>query len=110
MGVTKKKGVRSMKKYLAILGLLALISQPVFAQCCNQCNTCLPRAQVIQVPVVQSCAPACPAPVITGAACPCNTCDPCMTGLAYPINPCNQCNTCNPCDQHKGFWSRFFGY
>jgi len=88
-----------MKKYLAILGLLAFISAPAFALCpCNVCPTCAPRVQAVAVPV-QSCAPC-----LTGAACPvvisqpCNTCNPCLTGAACPVVISEPCNTCNPCN------------
>lgn len=119
MEQTKEKGEIRMKKYLAILGLLAVVSQPVFAQCatCNPCNTCLPRVQVA-VPIVQQCALICNPcnPCMTGAACNiCNPCNPCATGYAAPCynqcyNPC-ACDPCNPCcPAKKGFWKRFFGY
>ncbi|MEI8389017.1 MAG: hypothetical protein WCG23_03920 [bacterium] len=109
-----------MKKYLAILGLLLAVSQPVFAQC-SSCNTCLPRVQAVAVPIAEPCNTC--SPYMTGAAVPiapvvisnpyntCNTCNPCQTGAAVPIvtygayNPCNQC-----CQDRKGFWKRFLGY
>lgn len=85
-----------MKKYLSILGLLAIFSQPVFAQCAS-CNlgytyesyNYLPAQQVVALPIAESCAPACSSchQVFTGAACP--VCNSCMSGAACPT-----CNTC----------------
>ena len=92
-----------MKKFLAILGLLVVCSQPVFAQgYYGACPTCVPRVQVMQAPIVQSCAPACPV----------NIYNPCMTGAAAPVivsTPYNACNQCCPAES-KGFWARFFGF
>ena len=112
-----KKGDQRMKKYLAILGLLLAVSQPVFAQC-SSCNTYLPRVQAVAVPIAEPCNTC--SPYMTGAAVPIapvvisnpyNTCNPCQTGAAVPIvtyGAYNQCNQC--CQDKKGFWKRFLGY
>jgi len=105
-----------MKKYLAILGLLAFISAPAFAMCpCSTCPTCLPRVQEVAIPV-ESCAPICPcSPCATGAACPvvishpcCNTCSPCLTGAACPCNTCNTCNIFSKGVAYPSFHNNFY--
>lgn len=91
-----------MIKYLAVLGLLLMLAQPVSAMCpCSSNLGYMPVVQEIAVPVVAPCATC--HTCLTGAACPvvvsepCNTCRTCLTGAACPIiEPCNTCNTCNP--------------
>lgn len=100
-----------MKKFLALLSLLVLFSQPVFAQCyspCNPCNQCCAKI----VPIVKS---SC---VQQGCAVvPCNPCDPCSTGAACPVTIRTESIVADPeydyyccCKKRRGFWKNFFSF
>ena len=126
-GITNKnKGVRRMKKFLAMLGLLMVFSQPVFAQCCptacnqcnpcltgaacpvttcNPCNPCVPTSCIKIVPIAKTCVRTC-VPV-------CDPCNPCATGAAAPVTV--SAFAVDPeyeyyCCPKRGFWRNFFSF
>lgn len=105
-----------MKKYLSLLGLLAIFAQPAFAQCAS-CNLghnsygygyggYLPAQQVVSVPVASTSPYTSFGEYITGAACPvchtCNTCPSCSVGAACPAGPAIGAADCCSCPSMSG--------
>lgn len=98
-------------KYLSILGLFAILSQPVFAQCAS-CQlghhySYLPAQQVVSVPVASSSTYTSFGEYITGAACPaCNSCNVCPSscslGAACPVGPAIGAAACCTCPSMSG--------
>lgn len=99
-----------MKKYLSLLGLLAIFAQPAFAQCAS-CQlgynySYLPAQQIVALPISESCACSSCGHYFTGAACPtchtCNVCPSCSVGAACPVGPAIGAAECASCPSMSG--------